>query len=221
MNLEELSKLNIGFSRDALVLNVQTKEEAKQLLYTKAKVLAVWANKFGRREFLINFPGSGNSPYQIPASIAKKYINNDMNNLIVMPGIQIAEMKLSLPILRVFGEFLEYPERKSGLIRLSDERQIAVSESSRALFWDWTLEDAVMQRRSNYWYLPDLAEVKRLTQINLEPDNPNSRVEFSWRCPGETWRRYTNEYRLVTDAYGTVYQVSTSFGYEEISAPVV
>ena len=180
MNLEGLTKLDIGFSRNALTLNVRSKAEARQLLYSKAKVLAVWANKFGCKEFLINFPGGDETPYQIPASIAENYINNEdiMTNIIIMPGIQIAEMKLSLPLLRVFGEFLEYPERKSGLIRLNDERQIAVSESSSALFWDWTLEDAVKQRRSNYWYLPDLEEVNRLTRQQLEPDNSNSILQF-------------------------------------------
>lgn len=64
-----------------------------------------------------------------------------MSQLIIpTPGLQIAEMRLSLPILQVFGEFLEFPERKSGLIRLSDDRQIALSESSAALIRSASLE---------------------------------------------------------------------------------
>ncbi len=214
---------DIRYSPQHLIVETPSRSAARDCVRFKAKTLAAWAKKFGCDDTLIFFPGCP-KPYQVPAWIATKEETLIMSQLIIpTPGLQIAEMRLSLPILQVFSEFLEFPERKSGLIRLSDDRQIALSESSAALIRSASLEEAVRRKRSDYWYLPDLESVNQITRQQLTPDDRNSVLEFSWRSPsigGSTWRRYTNQYRLVSDSYGIIYQVSTSLGFEEIPAPV-
>jgi hypothetical protein len=139
-------------------------------------------------------------------------------------GIQVAEQKLSIPILRVLNYFGEQPERRSALVRLYDERQIVVTESSSVLIKGATLEEAVQRKRSSYWYLPDLEDFRRESRQSLEPNNESSFIEFSWRGvskDGINWRRFTNKYRLIQDSYGVLYQVSHNLSVEQITTPSV
>ncbi|MBW4458613.1 MAG: hypothetical protein KME55_42035 [Nostoc indistinguendum CM1-VF10] len=140
-----------------------------------------------------------------------------------IPGIQIAKVKLSIPILRVLQNFCEYPENRCALVRVCDERQVALTESSAILLTKVTLEEAVRRKRKEYWYLPDLAEFKRESSQKLEPNNEASYIEFSWRGvskDGLNWRRFTTKYKLVEDAYGVMYHVTQNLGVEQISTPL-
>ena len=142
--------------------------------------------------------------------------------LIAAPGLQIAEMRLSLPIVRVLETFLEYPERKSALVRLEDERQMVISESAATLIKNATVRDAVQRKREDFWYLPDLEAFTLESQQQLEADNPDSILEFSWRGvdrTGQDWRRFTHRYRLVSDAYGTLYHIAENIGVEPSLQP--
>ena len=150
-------------------------------------------------------------------------VNNAMP-LIIVPGVQIGEMKLSLPILRVLFEFCEYPERKYGLVRCTDERQVALSESSAALIKGCDLQEGVQRKRKDYWYLPDLEAFEKEAQLALEPNNQHSILEFSFRGvskDGLDWRKFTNRYRSIRDDYGIPYYVSQNIGVEQIAAPQV
>ena len=166
--------------------------------------------------------------YQIPINsnlrfkgLSTMQVNNVMP-LIIVPGVQIGEMKLSLPILRVLFEFCEYPERKYGLVRCTDERQVALSESSAALIKGCDLQEGVQRKRKDYWYLPDLEAFEREAQLALEPNNQHSILEFSFRGvskDGLDWRRFTNRYRSIRDDYGVSYYVSQNIDVEQIAAP--
>jgi hypothetical protein len=207
---------DLNFGRAHISLRASSKNQAKQYV----REATGWSQQF-KQDIYIFYPGNPR-PYRIPV-LNSELKEKQMTN-ILLPGIQIAEMQISLPLLQVFSEFLEYPDRKSGLIRLRDDRQIAVSNSSRVLMRDGDLLRAVQRQRSDYWYLPDLELITQRTRQELEPNNPNSFFEFSWRSPGKSespeWRRYTNQYRLVSDAFGELYQVSNSLGFDVV-APVV
>ncbi|PHJ69172.1 hypothetical protein VF14_03290 [Nostoc linckia z18] len=220
---------NLNISPKSLSLEAPSRAAAEDFLELITSSLGNAAAAFGFRYGHLTYPNC-RKPYKIPASIycAKSYDlhrGNFMNNstpLIVVPGLQITEMKLSLPILRIFEEFCEYPERRSGLVRVSDERQVAMSESSAGLVVNATLKQAVQRKRDEYWHPDDLGAFNREWQQNLSVDDNSSTLEFSYRgvsADGTSWRRFTNRYRLVKDSYGILYHVSSNVGVEEISRP--
>lgn len=139
-----------------------------------------------------------------------------------IPGVQIAEVRLSIQILRVLENFCEYPENRCALVRVCDERQIALTESNAMLLTNVSLQEAVQRKRKQYWYLPDLAEFNRESRQRLEPNNEASYIEFSWRGvskDGLNWRRFITKYKLVEDAYGIMYQATQNLGVEQIATP--
>lgn len=137
-------------------------------------------------------------------------------------GIHTANQKLSISVLKVINHFFEHPEQRNAIVRLHDERQIIITESNSMLIKGATLEEAVQRKRSEYWYLPDLAEFNRESKQKLEPNNENSFIEFTWRGVSKDrtdWRMFTNRYNLIQDNYGVLYQVSQNLGVNEIYTP--
>jgi len=221
---------NLNISSESLSLEAPCRAAAEEFLELVTTSLGTAATAFGFRYAYLTFPNC-RKPYKIPASIyyscTKSYNLHrgdfmSSTPLIVVPGLQIAEMKLSLPILRIFEEFCEYPERRSGLVRINDERQVAMSESSSVLVVNSTLAQAVQRKRNEYWYLPDLEDFNRQWRQSLTADDNSSSIEFAYRgvsSDGTNWRRFTNRYRLVRDSYGILYHVSNNVGVDEITAP--
>ena len=213
------------WSKESLILKAPSQRSALKALRSHCSQFACWAQAFGLKAVLIRY-AEDERPYRIPAIMSTgkgKGIPYMTQLLILSPEIQVAEMKLSLPLARIIAEFLEFPERKCGVIRLSDERQVILSASSAALIHEATLEEAVRRKRQDYWYEADLADVNQRTRQELEPNNPNSFLEFTWRGVDKTktmWRRFTNRYRLVQDNAGQVYQVSESLAAKPITAPL-
>jgi hypothetical protein len=120
--------------------------------------------------------------------------------------------------------FLENPDLPGGLVRRSDNRQIALTAASqRIILGGATVQDAVKRKRSDYWFLGDLETYMRESQQQLEPNNPDSVLEFSWRgCDRqrENWRQFSNRYRLI-EANGILYEFSIGLGVKPLpTAPV-
>ncbi len=122
---------------------------------------------------------------------------------------------------QIFEYFLENPDLPGGLIRRSDNRQIALTAASqRMILGGATVQDAVKRKRSDYWFLPDLEVYMRQSQQQLEANNPDSILEFSWRgCDRkrENWRQFTNRYRLI-EANGILYEFSVGLGVKALPA---
>ncbi len=142
-----------------------------------------------------------------------------MENVLV-PGFQVDSLLLTRSILKVFEQFLENPEIKVGLVRRFDNRQIAVTSAcNNVILGGATLQDAVKRKRSDYWFLPDLETYMKESQQQLEPNNPNSTLEFSWRgCDRhrQNWRRFTNRYHLI-ESDGIIYEVSVGLAVEPLA----
>lgn len=206
---------------ERIVFELPSEIEALHFIRKFASLLPIWTKKLGGQVALVVYPEC-TRPYRFPIAMAYEKEEFMSTPIIATPGLQIAQMKLSKPILEVFEHFLEYPERKLGLVRLHDERQIAVSEASSALIKNATAKEAVQRKRHEYWYLPDLEEFTTVSRQRLEANNVDSILEFSWRGvdkTGQHWRKFTNRYRLVTDAYSIAYHVSENVGVEQIAQP--
>jgi len=223
MAMEIIDIDRVTFARGCIEVKADSKAEAKSYAYWAES----WANKF-EQEVLIFYPGR-TDPIRIPPTtnclFDKKLL--DMTNLMLPPrqGIVTAKGRLSPNILDVLYFLAENPDQSAGLVRVADERQIALTDATRALLTesDGGLEAAVERRRADYWHLGDLVEFNLLTRHSLEPNNPDSTVEFRLRTHdpnGENWLLSINRYRLVSDDRNQMYHVFLNTGLEEIPAPV-
>lgn len=157
--------------------------------------------------------------------------------IIPLPGIQIAQTRLSLPLINVINDFIENPDWACGVVELSTQRQLIVTEASAKMIlrsdFDRLIaageEHEIRERvaaatnlkREDYFYPPDLLEFMRMTRRDLEPNNPSSKQELTWRGQSRdgTWVRYTHEYRLIMGDLNEVYHVGRNVGYEAIAEP--
>jgi hypothetical protein len=139
----------------------------------------------------------------------------DSSNLISEPELQIcldptlSSTQLSLPIARIITEFLEYPERRSGLVRVQDQRQVAMTQASIIMTPRSNLIEAVTYKREDYVHPEDLEDLLRSLN-DLEPDNPSSIIEVSFRADinHTNYRRFVNRYRRITDTFGNLFEVA-------------
>ncbi|KYC34780.1 hypothetical protein WA1_49530 [Scytonema hofmannii PCC 7110] len=205
-------------SSDTIKLTASNKLEALELRQIY-RYLSSLGSAWGCKEIKVFWHGSGTKYFSISCeTVVGRNLNMSTSPMIALPGIQIAEMKLSRPIIKVIDYFCEHPELRCALIRLHDQRQVAMSESS-AIMVTGSLEEAVRRRREQYWHPEDLSAFDLVTRQSLTPDDRDSFVEFSFRAHapnGGNWRRFTNRYRLVTDSYGLLYHVSENVGIDQL-----
>lgn len=218
-----LGRESLRVTSTAVELVVDNYQTAETFVRLYARNFARWALEFDRPHTLIHY---GNSkPIKIPVCLA---LEEPMLESVMLPGIQVATIRLSLPLVRELNHFLEHPEEKWSLIKLSPnlqiQTQIAMSESSRSLVVGASVEQAINRQRQQYWHLPDLEEMNRTIRQELEPNNPRSVVTFSWLgyspVTGTDWRRFTGEYRIIQDDQGTLFQVCKNIAVDRVSAPV-
>jgi len=71
------------------------------------------------------------------------------------------------------------------------------------------LIEAVTYKREDYVHPEDLEDLLRSLD-DLEPDNPSSIIEVSFRADinRTNYRRFVNRYRRVTDAFGNLFEVA-------------
>lgn len=212
-------QLAVGNNR--FVLTAPNFLTADNFIQKETDRILQWLINWGFSECLVFYPNC-KQPYRIPASLCSEVI---MTQSIYLPGIQLDSIKLSIPLLQVFEEFLEFPERRYGLVRRSDQRQLAVSEAvrSQVLKSGVTLEEVVKRRRQDYWHLPNLEDWQRVSR-ELEPNNPNSRIEYSYIVHDTThnnWRLFTSEFRLIQCPVSQViYEVSRGLDVIPVASPL-
>lgn len=153
---------------------------------------------------------------------------NTESPLVIDSSIFTGEMNISLPIYRVFGYFLENSATKGGIVRVHDERQLAMSNASAAIFKSPELmQEACKKRRHEYWNLEDLETFRQFTRQELSlstTQNPFDLPgrEFTYRAKigdfsGETWARFTTRYRIFQDPFNITYQASEIINVEPIA----
>lgn len=178
-------KWDVAYSQklSALVIHAPSKDEALFYIRHRSSDASVWALRFNCEAILVFYPGCTR-----PIKISAKLSQNLMTQLIYERGFQITELAITPTLWGVLNEFLEYPDRKYALIRLRDNRQVALSRAMSDVLGGYSLEQCVSRSRENYWYLPDLEEYSRQARQTLEVNNPESSFEFNWRGydPGYT-----------------------------------
>lgn len=245
MELEEVHRIfqggwGVSLSSDAFVLSAPSQPEAFNLAYFKPEALAEWALRFGRGVTLIKYPQCGNSPYRIPATMAysansPQVIMNNETPLVLDPGnplIEVYCLALSPALYREMGWFLENPSQAGGIVRADDNQQVAMSYANAKKDSDFTagagVKKAVKWKRSDYWHPQDLADFEREWRQKLEPNNPDSWMEFKWRSfdpdlgisSPNGWIEFANYYKLLVDDHGNTYHVSQNLGMRDIGQPV-
>jgi hypothetical protein len=156
-----------------------------------------------------DIPLSVGLTYDKIALYQKDFFMSQASEILTIPRLQIATMQISSPILQVLFEFLEYPERRSGLVRVEDQRQVAMTQASIVMTSRNNLIEAVTYKREDYVHPEDLEDLLRSLD-DLEPDNPSSIIEVSFRADinHTNYRRFVNRYRRVTDAFGNLFEVA-------------
>lgn len=221
----------MGFRPEAVVLSAPSQGEAFKLALLEPETLAKWAQKFGKAATLIKYPDGGS--YRIPASMADMEMSGQ--TLILDPAnplIEVYALSLSLGLYRGIGWFLEHPTQAGGIVRVSDNQQVAMSYANAQHDEDFTagagVKKAVCWKREDFWHPGDLADFDRQWQQQLEPNNPNSWIEVKWRSfdpdlglnSEAGWIEFANHYKLLVDPLGNSYHVSWNLGMSNIAKPV-
>ena len=132
-------QLALGDNR--FILTAPNFSSADKFIQKQTDRVLQWLVNWGFSECLVFYPNC-KQPYRIPASLCSEVI---MTQSIYLPGIQIDGIKLSIPLLRVLEEFLEFPERRYGLVRRSDQRQLAVHDTTHNNWRQFTSEFRLIQ----------------------------------------------------------------------------
>lgn len=142
----------------------------------------------------------------------------EMANTIWFGDIGVSRSLIQL----VERELFERP-RSAGIVRLSDERQIILHDESTCTLKFSGLDEATNWRREQYWHRQDLLDFRRLCQQLLEPNNPQSIIEHTYRAKepkeGASWLRVTNRFQLFDAGDGDTYQLFENLEFMEISPP--
>jgi len=218
-------------------------EGAQQLLSVRkhTDLLATMAKKEDLQQILLRLQsGEGRakiSPKMLQRQPRIKAMSSPLIALPNLTGIQIAQTRLSPQLLGVLNEFLENPDQACGIVDISTQRQLVITEASARMIlrddFDRLMEEgleaeirrrvaaATNLRREDYCYSPDLELFTRLNR-ELEPNNPQSRRELRWRGRARdgSWVEYFHEYWAIQDDLGLVYHVGRNIAFEPIPEPV-
>jgi len=223
----------IGFSPEAFLLSAPSQHEAFRLASLEPETLAKWAQKFGKVATLIQY--SGGDSYRIPATMADSEVHMGQETLILDPGnplIEIYALSLSPYLYREIGWFLDHPTQAGGIVRVADHQQVAMSYANAKKSADFTagagVKKAISWKREDFWHPGDLRDFDRDWKQELEPNNPNSWIEYRWRSfdpelglnSEEGWIEFANRYKLLVDELGHQYHVSWNLGMSDIAKPV-
>ena len=125
-----------------------------------------------------------------------------------------AQIAVSPALLRIANQLMENPSM-TGVVRLSDELQVIMSDGCAVLNPGHTLTEATTWKRPDFWHPQDLADFRRMCRQQSE-------LEFTWRSfdpldPTKTIDlEFTTRYRLVDGQDGQHYQVCDNLGMRQL-----
>lgn len=171
-------------------------------------------------------------PIVIPASQSKNKTlhSNIMANsepIISVPTLEIGQLTLSKSLISYLDLMLENASDITGIVRIQDELQVAMSASSVALLTTTTVKQAVKRKRPEFWHPADLLNFRMQTGELVRDlrqgikNSADTDIEVSWRCVSGTgkWRMITHRYQTFIDDRGVAYQFSKNVGSEAIETP--
>lgn len=228
MNLQSLA-LSTQFNETQLVIECSSIAKARNVVIEFENYLALWAKIMKKTETVVKSP-QGN--ISIPANIAISVPRRQVELLDTIASdepsklVWFANVGITPAILQIANELMENP-RKTGVVRLSDELQVLMSNGCNVLNPGHTLQEATTWKRSQFWHPQDLIDFRRESQQRLSDDGSNT-IEFTWRSfdpdlgfdcrePGN-WLEFSTSYRLLDGGNGEFYQVCNNLGMREIEA---
>lgn len=194
-----------GFHKDLACL-------LKRWNYSEIKIF--WHNS-GCQHFSIPSVFASQNSIPIPKKLTTT--KNMTKPLIATSSIWTSTCQLSRPLVDVISRFIETPNIKGGLVRLSDERQLLVTPAMAATVWDATPEEIVQRKMTDFWHPEDLHELhQKLKQRG------SAGFEHTWRGVNKSkthWTRFTHHFKVIVDDFGTAYRVFTNLDLEAIEPP--
>lgn len=191
------------------------------------KDLACLLKRWNYSEIKIFWQNSGCQHFSIPSVFAtqnsipipKKVTTtkNMTKPLIATSSIWTGTCQLSRPLVDVISRFIETPNIKGGLVRLSDERQLLVTPAMAATVWDATPEEIVQRKMTDFWHPEDLHELHQKIK-----QQGSTGFEHTWRGVNKTkthWTRFTHHFRVIVDDFGIAYRAFTNLDLEAMEPP--
>lgn len=224
------SRWEMGFTPEVFLLSAPSQCEALKLASLEPERLALWAHRFGKAATLIQYPG-GDS-YRIPATMANSQVNMEQDTLILDPHnplIEVYALSLSPCLYREIGWFLDNPTQAGGIVRLADDQQVSMSYASAQKTADFTagagIKKAVRWKREDFWHPADITDFDRVWSQQMEPNNPDSWIEYKWRSfepelglQAEVgWIEFANRDRLVVEKFWNSHHISWNLGMADIN----
>ncbi len=226
MNLQTLA-LSTQFNETQLIIECSSISIAKKLVIEFEDYFALWAKLMSKTETIIKSPqGSISIPSNIAISVPSRQMElaNTLTSDEPSKLVWFANVGIAPAILQIANDLMENP-RKTGVVRLSDELQILMSDGCKILNPGHTLQEATTWTRSQFWHPQDLVDFRRDCQQRLNADGSNT-IEFTWRSfdpalgfgcrePGN-WLEFSTSYKLFDGGSGEFYQVCNNLGMREI-----
>jgi hypothetical protein len=216
----------VYFQGDVVNIWMSTKKKAV-ILRNFYKYLAYLLKRWNYNEIKIFWENSDCQHFSIPRAfaeqnlrpIAKKVTNANkmIKPLIATPSIWTGTCQLSRPLVDVISRFIETPNIKGGLVRLSDERQLLVTPAMAATVWDVTPEEIVQRKMTDFWHPKDLHDLHQKIK-----QQGSTGFEHTWRGVNKSkthWTRFTHHFRVIVDDFGTAYRAFTNLDLEAIDPP--
>lgn len=216
----------VYFQGDAINVWMSSKKKAV-ILRNFYKYLAYLLKRWSYNEINIFWDNSGCQHFSIPKALAEpnlKPIHKKVTNakkmvqpLIATPSIWTGTCQLSRPLVDVISRFIETPNIKGGLVRLSDERQLLVTPAMAATVWDATPEEIVQRKMTDFWHPADLHDLHQKIK-----QQGSTGFEHTWRGVNKSkthWTRFTHHFRVIVDDFGIAYRAFTNLDLEAIDPP--
>jgi hypothetical protein len=216
----------IYFQGDVVNVWMSSKEKAV-VLRGFYKYLAYLLKRWNYNEIKIFWYNSGCQHFSIPCILAKPNLipipqkvtitKNMTKPLIATSSIWTGTCQLSRPLVDVISWFIETPNIRGGLVRLSDERQLLVTPAMAATVWDATAEEIVQRKMTDFWHPADLHDLHQKIK-----QQGSTGFEHTWRGVNKSkthWTRFTHHFRVIVDDFGTAYRAFTNLDLEAIDPP--
>jgi hypothetical protein len=207
------------------VVNVWMSSKKKAVvLRSFYKYLACLLKWWNYSEIKIFWDNSGCQHFSIPCVLAEPNLipipkkltktKNMTKPLIATPSIWTGTCQLSRPLVDAISRFIETPNIKGGLVRLSDERQLLVTPAMAATVWDATPEEIVKRKMTDFWHPEDLHDLHQKIK-----QQGSTGFEHTWRGVNKSkthWTQFTHHFRVILDDFGSAYRVFTNLDMEPI-----
>ncbi len=207
------------------VVNVWMSSKKKAVvLRSFYKYLACLLKWWNYSEIKIFWDNSGCQHFSIPCVLAEPNLipipkkltktKNMTKPLIATPSIWTGTCQLSRPLVDAISRFIETPNIKGGLVRLSDERQLLVTPAMAATVWDATPEEIVKRKMTDFWHPEDLHDLHQKIK-----QQGSTGFEHTWRGVNKSkthWTQFTHQFRVILDDFGSAYRVFTNLDMEPI-----